>query len=54
MGVPDSQWSGNDNKYYLEFKVSKGSDESLDISSGIYGDDHGYYNYMSVQELYIP
>ena len=54
IDVPDSQWSGNQNIYYLEFKVSKGSDQSLDLSSGIYGYDHDYYNYMSVQELYIP
>ena len=54
IDIPDLQWSGNENTYYLAFKVSKGSDQSLDISSGIYGDDDDYYNYMSVQELYIP
>lgn len=54
IDVPDTQWSNNENIYYLAFKVSKGSDQSLDISSGIYGNDHNYYNYMSVQELYIP
>ena len=54
IDVPESQWSDNENTYYLAFKVSKGSDQSLDLSSGIYGYDHDYYNYMSVQELYIP
>ena len=53
IDVPDTTWPGSDNTYYLAFKVSSGSDQSLDISSGIYGNDDGYYNYMSVQELYI-
>ena len=40
--------------YYLMFKVSSGSAGSVNISSGIHGYSDGYYNYMSLQELYRP
>ena len=40
--------------YTLQFKVSTGTDGSLDLPSGIYGYTSNQYNYISLQELYVP
>lgn len=40
--------------YQLLFNVSTGTDGTLDLSSGIYGNSSNQYNYILLQELYNP